>query len=229
MTNPKTQVTRLSLPEDWKSIATPSVETLQQRLLAPFPATEVEVRAGSISSDKTKRQALYYLTTRSVQKRLDSVFGIEGWSISKVVSKMEPQSDKNLLASCVVTVKIHHPLLKKTVSNIGEVDGDDTKRDNKNTSAYAQAFKRTCTLLGVGAYLYYTGVKYYPHSQGRWEVTPKPTDDQINASLKAAGFRGLCEKCGERVPWRVAAASMDQLGAILCAEHGTEYKKLLGF
>jgi hypothetical protein len=54
---------------------------IQEKLQAPFPAEEIEFRVQScgISNDRPWAMVLAYVQARAIQKRLDDVFGWDGW------------------------------------------------------------------------------------------------------------------------------------------------------
>jgi hypothetical protein len=55
---------------------------IQEKLQAPFPQSEIEFRVQScgISNDRPWAMVLAYVQARAIQKRLDDVFGWDGWA-----------------------------------------------------------------------------------------------------------------------------------------------------
>lgn len=195
------------------------LEKIHQRLLAPLPLSEMSVRPGNRSGEKAK--VLFYLNPRSVQRRLDTVFGPSGWSSPSVKIFTNQESDSNLLISCTVTLAIHTEEIARTVTNTGEKGGKDSQH-NKTTSAHAQAFKRAASLLGIGTYLYYLDIGYKPLNGSKFASYPQPTDEDMESALSASGFKGICEETGEKVPWKIAAHSMERLGRVLSKDKARE-------
>ena len=208
------------------------VRVLHQRLLAPFPRTEHEVRPATHGQ---KSKPLFYVDPRAYTKRLDMVLGLDGYSsltpiillekemmaemeYNKVEKKREQVGVKEgLMSACVVSIEVHHPLFKKTVSNIGEKSIIDMTAENKSTSAYAQAFKRAATHLGIAAYLYYISMPDQPYDKsGRGFGFQVPPDTVMEEALRNVGFKGICEKTGKKVTWNEAAVSMHYHGRVLC-------------
>ncbi len=56
-----------------------SVRDMGERLRAPFPAKDICWRIGSTTEDKDRGLALAYIDARAVQRRLDELFGWDGW------------------------------------------------------------------------------------------------------------------------------------------------------
>lgn len=214
-------------------------QIVNQRLLAPFPKTETEVRPGDTNGGRAR--PLFYVDPRGYDKRLTQVFGLGGYSIStplltmdledlergkwnKELKKRETVRMTGLLVAVSVEVRIHTPLMTKTASNVGE-KGLDASADNKVTSAQAQAFKRACTQLGVGAYLYYLDMGMVPYDKDRGFGFTVPPDNVMEKALRNAGFKGRCEITGQHpIPWQEAARSMHFLGRVVC---DAEFKKLM--
>lgn len=212
---------------------TSELELIHQRLLAPFPVSEMECRPGATFSGKAK--PLFYVDPRAYAKRLNQVLGIDGWSVItqdlvmgaetteqtrwdfQTKSRIKEGTKSGLLVGVVVEIQVHTKHLKKTVSDVGE-KGVEAASENKLTSAFAQAFKRAATHLGVGAYLYYIGIEPQPYSKDSGFPFNSPPDDKMEEALRDIGFKSTCEITGKRVRWKVAAYSMHHFGKILCEE-----------
>jgi hypothetical protein len=109
---------------------------LLKQLSEPFPATQVQWRAGSTSRDKKRAQALAYAEPRVYEDRLNALCPGD-WSVA-----FKPWGDNRLI--CELTI---HGV---TRSSTGEASDGFAP----GTSAEAQAFKRACSKFGLGRYLY---------------------------------------------------------------------------
>jgi len=216
------------------------IEIIHQRLLAPFPMSEMDARPGATSKDKKTAIPLFYVDPRAITQRLDKVFGLNGYSITTTDvhqaldikesvdwTTKEKESKQGLLVSCTCVIDIHTPYMTKKVSNVGEKGLDETGY-NKTTSAWAQAYKRTASLLGIGSYLYYLKMDYVPYDQYKKKVDVSGlADSDVEGALEEAGFNLRCEITGEKVSWKIAAASMQYFGRILCSAEGKKLRESL--
>jgi hypothetical protein len=115
-------------------------ETLQQ-LCEPFSARDIEWRVGAVSQDKTRGQALPYLTAHAVERRLDEVLGVENWRVGYATGPAG-----GVMATLFVRVG-------------DEWIGKSNMADNTDIEAVkggaSDAFKRAAKTWGVGRYLYW--------------------------------------------------------------------------
>lgn len=109
---------------------------LIQELSKPFPASMISWRAGAVTRDKKRAQALPYAEPRVYEDRLNAVCP-DLWSVS-----FRPWGDSRII--CDLT--------------IGGLTRSSTGEENEGfapgTAAEAQAFKRACVKFGLGRYLY---------------------------------------------------------------------------
>lgn len=129
------------------------VKQMAEQLAAPFPASEIEWRVGTVTKDKTKGMALAYLTARAVQDRLDEVFGPDGWSSDFQLT------DKGFL--CTLTCRFGDKWVRKT-------DGADSTQIEATKGGISGALKRAAVQLGIGRYLYYLPNVWHPLKNGRY-------------------------------------------------------------
>jgi hypothetical protein len=200
-------------------------ELIHNRLIAPFALHELDIRPGSYVG-AGKAIPLVYVDPRRVTYRLNKVLGFGGYSIiTKSVSATETSIKKklktdpvtyeyqpSLLVTTHVEIHVHRPDLTFTVSNVGE---DLSETENKATTSYAQAFKRACSMMGIGAYLYELKLDPAPCSMGKFTNEIKPSDESVEKALKNTGFVSICEETGEPVDWQAAAYSVANYGKIL--------------
>jgi len=128
---------------------------IDELLRQPFEAQDLDYRVKS-KSEKGDCTFLTYVDTRAVQKRLDIIFP-NSWDVT--VDSIESTEDRICVTA---TLEVKQGLLSRSLANVGEkhlsfkVDAKEARdRDNNSaTSAYAQAFKRAASLLGIGEYIY---------------------------------------------------------------------------
>jgi hypothetical protein len=129
---------------------------LLERLAEPFPASAISWRAGSLTRDKKRAQALPYAEPRAYEDRLNTVCpGL--WSVT-----FKPWGESRII--CELTIG------ELTRSSTGEESGGFAP----GTSAEAQAFKRACSKFGLGRYLYDIPITWveYDEERGRLLETP---------------------------------------------------------
>ena len=133
--------------------------TLLMQLAEPFPASSVHWRAGVVSRDRKRAQALPYAEPRAYEDRLNTVCpGL--WSVS-----FEPWHDARII--CELTVA---GLTRAST-------GEENDGFAPGTAAEAQAFKRACVKFGLGRYLYDVPIKWVPYD----EVSRKLRDTPVLA------------------------------------------------
>lgn len=112
---------------------------LQERLSAPFYASEIEWRIGATNGNKTSGIALPYITNRAIQNRLDEVCGVFGWKNEFIVN------DKSKI--CGISIKVGNEWLTK-------YDGADDTNIEATKGGISNAMKRAAVQWGIGRYLY---------------------------------------------------------------------------
>jgi len=128
-------------------------------LREPFEVTELDFKVKSrTKDDKDKGSFLTYVDTRAVERRMNIVFGPD-W---EAIVASSYHADDRIVT--VVNVNVFNRVTRemRTFSNVGEKHcnfkpsaSEARDRDgNAATSSYAQAFKRACTKLGIGEYIY---------------------------------------------------------------------------
>ena len=112
-------------------------QEILSELAKPFHPSHVTWKPGVVKGDRAL--ALAYADIRAYQNRLDEVCGLD-WSVSYT-----PWGDRLV---CHVTIA------GVTRSSTGEADARSEKSEIAGTAAEAQAFKRACSMFGLGRYLY---------------------------------------------------------------------------
>ena len=125
------------------------------RLEEPFASKYVKWLVAATSRDGRKGRVTPYADPRAYTDRLNQIFTASGWTREYTVHTVSPitrlKKDKpiqtgKVLVTCVVSI----PGVG-THSGSGEEWADD---ENAMTSAEAQAFKRACSVFGLGRYFY---------------------------------------------------------------------------
>ena len=142
MVNTETQV-------DWPA--------LLNALAEPFPQEAVSWRAGALSRDKKRAQALPYAEPRVYEDRLNTVCPGD-WSVRFV-----PWGDNRII--CELTV---HGVTRSSTGE--ENDGGFAP----GTAAEAQAFKRACSKFGLGRYLYDIGIDWIDYDEDKRRLVKTP-------------------------------------------------------
>ena len=180
---------------------------LSTALSEPFPAEVVSFRAGSVSRDKKRAQALAYAEPRVYEDRLNDVLGPD-WSCRFIT-----WGEQRLICELTVTVDQADGSRREVIrTSTGEFDSSD--RIAQGTSAEAQAFKRACSKFGLGRYLYDLPVSWVGYDENTRRLTETPVLPKARTATPAeaptlsplradAMFREL-EKLGVRNPLRFA-------------------------
>jgi hypothetical protein len=111
-----------------------------EQLSRPFAKEDLCWRAGIVSKDRKRAQALAYADPRVYEDRLNEICPGE-WSV-----RFTPWGESRLI--CELTI---HGV---TRSSTGEFDTEKRNAIAEGTVAEAQAFKRACSKFGLGRYLY---------------------------------------------------------------------------
>ena len=141
---------------------------IQRRLTEPFAADAVSWRAGSVSRDRKRAQALPYAEPRVYEDRLNDVLGPD-WSC-----RFKTWGDQRLI--CELTVRVGDDageVREVTRTSTGEFDGSD--KVAQGTVAEAQAFKRACSKFGLGRYLYDVPITWVGYDESSRRLSETPT------------------------------------------------------
>ena len=141
---------------------------LRRRLTEPFPAAAVSWRAGSVSRDKKRAQALPYAEPRVYEDRLNDVLGPD-WSC-----RFKTWGDQRLICELTVRATQEDGTVREiTRASTGEFDHGD--KIAQGTVAEAQAFKRACAKFGLGRYLYDVPITWVEYDESSRRLTETPT------------------------------------------------------
>ena len=140
------------------------LDEILQELQKPFRPSDVYWKPGSVAKDGAKALALPYATLRAYQQRLDTICRGD-WS-----GTYTPWGDR---------IICHLPLYGVTRSSTGEADNQQERSEIAGTSAEAQAFKRACSMFGLGRYLY-----HMPNLWVAYDAATRQFTDQAKAKLE---------------------------------------------
>lgn len=164
------------------------------RLAAPFDPSDIEWRAGTTNSEKTRALALAYITSRAVMDRLDEVASPENWC-----DEYRPGPDGGVI--CGLSIRISSEWVTKW-------DGAENTQFEEIKGGLSGAFKRAAVKWGIGRYLYKLPNIWVPCEQrGKsvilketpqlpaWALPPRnskaqnpKTDSREQELIKALGF-----------------------------------------
>src|SRR5260221_4666180 len=152
------------------------------QLAEPFPLEDIDfLPKGKVERDgKTLCMALPYADPRVYQDRLNKVAYGE-WSTPAPVVLVA--GNKLICYVTVIICGVAH-------TDVGEATNNE---ENTGTEAYAQAFKRACSQVGLGRYLYDLEKEWVPFNPQRKQI-------DLDKAQKAAIVRKMYQKAGIAVP-----------------------------
>ena len=151
--------------------------TLLEQLRQPFPASAVYWRAGVVSRDKKRAQALPYAEPRVYEDILNRLVPGE-WSCT-----FKPWGDARII--CELTIA------GLTRSSTGE----ENEGFAPGTSAEAQAFKRACVKFGLGRYLYDLPIVWVPYDERTRKLSETPRiPERFLPKAEPAGATGVLNR-----------------------------------
>jgi hypothetical protein len=130
-------------------------------LAEPFPAELIQWRAGQVSRDRRRAQALPYAEARIYEDRLNEVCPGE-WAVT-----FEPWGNRII---CELTITLAGTGRSVTRSSTGESDGGRSP----GTAAEAQAFKRACSRFGLGRFFYDLPAVWVDYDDERKKLLERP-------------------------------------------------------
>jgi hypothetical protein len=163
------------------------------QLSKPFPVEDLKWLPQDLKRDGDNETALalVYTDPRSYHERLDQVFGPGNWGteltfttspfFKHIPKKMGWGKDKDTVISearDVTGYKIY-AVCSLHVAGLGvktSTGDEDTSDGNAATSAEAQAFKRACSMIGIGRYFYSFPRDRKPYKYGKFQELPKVPD-----------------------------------------------------
>ena len=145
----------LATPAPVRVYTTDEIKTF---LEVPFRSADLAWRVLSKNTESREARVIPYVRRPAYMKRLDTLFGSDGWSQTfsvSTVSNIQREKYVNGKSILITTGKV---LVTSTIalkgfgakSSTGEGWADD---ENGSTRAEAQAFRRACAEFGLGRYL----------------------------------------------------------------------------
>ncbi|PEB54525.1 hypothetical protein COO03_04580 [Bacillus sp. AFS098217] len=118
------------------------MDNIMERLREPFAIEDISWRVVNVFDYRdTKRGFIApFVSSRTIQDRLDEVFGIDAWQVS-----YERWSEKAV--KCRLSVLIDGKWIYKE-------DGSEETDFNAVKGGFSSSFKRAAVLFGIGRYLY---------------------------------------------------------------------------
>lgn len=124
-----------------------------EKLSDKFQKSDIKFRPGAVYGDKAL--ALAYVDSRAIQKRFDSVVGMENWQNRHIC--YSGKSDKVV---CEIGVRINGEWVFKA-------DGAGDSQVEGEKGSFSDALKRAAVLWGVGRYLYYFEATWVPFNAAK--------------------------------------------------------------
>jgi hypothetical protein len=137
--------------------------TIDDRLSAPFDASEVKFKPGAVSGNRAL--AMHYVDARVVMDRLDEVLGVAGWQDEY---QFLPDGSVSCKLSCLVN---EHWVTKMDVG--GQSDQPD--EGDRHKAAVSDALKRTAVKFGIGRYLYRFPQQWVDYDPQKKRFVRQPT------------------------------------------------------
>ena len=192
-------------------------EDVASRLTEPFDPKDVQWRAGSVSRDKKRAQALAYAEPRVYEDRLNEVLGAD-WEVM-----FEPWGEQRL--TCTLTLWLENQTGERVAirrSSTGEFDAGD--RISAGPTAEAQCFKRACVKFGLGRYLYDLPACWVGYDEASRRLTETPALPRSAQPLTKRSTEGVAE-----VPAKAEPVTNEQEPPISEANANVLAQKLVEF
>jgi len=215
-------------------------ELAVKQLNNPFDPADVSWKPTNVKKDTCL--ALAYADKRAYEERLDQVFGPQNWSVSiksysspykKIIRAKykiwnDPTSEV-ITPEQVTDAHNVYAIVRIHVNGMGikESTGvSETDDDNSITTAEAQAFKRACSMLGIGKYFYYLPKMTCKYSFGKIENPPTLPDwaipitfcEDCTTGIRTTQFKDKSDVVQSWGPQEIVKRSQQHFGKNLCLE-----------
>jgi len=163
------------------------------RLWAPFPFGEVEAKIQVTSKDSNKGMAVFYLSSRAIQKRLDEVIGVFNWTNHFSVW----QNNSQLCAISIFNEERNEWITKHDGANNTEIE--------PIKGGLTDSFKRAAVMWGIGRYLYQIdGVWVEVEQRGKSSYIKDSQQDKLKVAYEAAVKRIFASAANQHPPTSTA-------------------------
>ena len=154
------------------------------RLTAPFAPEDVEWKPGATTRDKKKGLAMAYITARTIQERLDEVFGPGGWK-----NEFRPGPTGGVI--CRIYFRTGETLGDGSPEWAWREGGAENTDVEAIKGGLSNAMKRAGSALGIGRYLYKLPQQWVAlDERGRFAQTPRiPREFLPEGGARAGGAR----------------------------------------
>lgn len=143
-------------------------EAQKQKLLLPFPASDIEWRTAYTNTEKTQGFAVPFVNSRAIQERLDEIFGPENWQNEFTVAP----SAEGKSSAYVCAISVYSPERNEWIK---KSDGSGATDIEPVKGGLSGALKRAASVLGIGRYLY--------SLEGKWvDIKPRGSSFVIQES-----------------------------------------------
>jgi hypothetical protein len=202
---------------------------IAEALRAPFPASAIKFRVGSVKADKSAGQALPYIDARDVYDRLDEVLGVFGWQCEH-----RPAPNGNGVM-CALSIRDPDTGEWITKTDIAQQDSskDDRTAEIAIKGAASDATKRAAVLFGIGRGLYSYKPQWVPLRDGKYfastpqlppQFLPKPAPaaravkPQAPVQVAAVAAQPHQEPAGEALTVSTLAVTPDEFATLTDAQ-----------
>lgn len=212
-----------------------------QQLKNPFDPADVYWKPTDVKNNECL--ALAYADKRTYEERLDQVFGPQNWSVEveafaspyRKVKKAkrkdwkDPNSEiispEEVIEGCkvYVIVKLYIAGFSGPKTSTGVSETDD---ENSITTAEAQAFKRSCSMVNIGKYLYFLPKFTCKYSYGKIQDPPQLPDwaipvtycEDCAGAIRTTQFKAKDDTVQSWNPIEIVKRSQQHFGKNLCMD-----------
>jgi len=144
-------------------------EILLEKLIAPFPVSDINWKAQVTSQDKTRALAVAYIDVRDVVRRLDQVVGAFNWSVDhKMVG------DTTISGIGIRDPQTNAWIWKWDAGFVEEHEGQNDSRMKSVKGTISDGIKRAAVLWGIGRYLYQLPKTWVGYNAQEKKLTETP-------------------------------------------------------
>lgn len=187
-------------------------------LARPFPTDVLAFRPGATTKDRKSALALCYVDRPTIEARLNEVL-LGEWSF-RITPIVVPNTHAVIIGSLDVRGLVYE--------DIGEAEEGSASEQWK--AATTDAFKRCCTMLGIGRYLSTLPQVWVPYDEIRKRFAEDPVKyifegkraeaqiayTDISQDTERATTQQVCSECSSPISDKVAGFSESRFKRLLC-------------